>query len=48
MDPKPTVFFLLIGTLIGLSHLNYENLSKIKRRFEITALAAARIGCVER
>ena len=34
MDPKLTVLFLLIGTIIGLSHLNYENLTKMKRGFD--------------
>ena len=34
MDPKLTVLFLLIGTIIGLSHLNCEKLSKMKRRFD--------------
>jgi hypothetical protein len=31
MDPKLTVLFLLIGTIIGLSRLNYEYLTKMKR-----------------
>ena len=31
MDPKLTLLFLLIGTIIGLSHLNYEDLTKLKR-----------------
>jgi hypothetical protein len=34
MDPKLTMLFLLIGTIIGLSHLNYENLTKMKRGFD--------------
>lgn len=34
MDPKLTVLFLLIGTIIGLSHLNYEDQTKIKRIFD--------------
>ncbi len=32
MDPKLTVLFLLIGTIIGRSHLNYEDETKMKRR----------------
>ena len=31
MDPKLTMVFLLFGTLIGVSHLNYENPTKMKR-----------------
>jgi hypothetical protein len=34
MDPKLTMLFLLIGTIIGLSHFNYENLAKMKRGFD--------------
>ena len=34
MDPKLTMLFLLIGTVIGLSHFNFENLAKMKRRFD--------------
>jgi hypothetical protein len=34
MDPKLTVLFLLIGTIIGLSRLNYGNLTKMKRGFD--------------
>ena len=34
MDPKLTVLFLLIGTIIGLSHLNYEDVTKKKRGFD--------------
>jgi hypothetical protein len=34
MDPKLTVLFLLIGTIIGLSRLNYEDLTKMKRGFD--------------
>ena len=33
MDPKLTMLFFLFGTIIGLSHLNYENLTKMKRGF---------------
>ena len=29
MDPKLTMLFMLIGTIIGLSHLGDENLAKI-------------------
>jgi|PersoiStandDraft_1058852.scaffolds.fasta_scaffold04865_3 hypothetical protein len=34
MDPKLTMFFLLVGTIIGLSHLSRENLTKMKREFD--------------
>jgi hypothetical protein len=34
MDPKLTMLFLLIGTIIGFSHLNYENLTKMNRGFD--------------
>ena len=33
MDPKLTMLFLLIGAIIGLSHIDYENLTKVKRGF---------------
>jgi hypothetical protein len=33
MDPKLAMVFLLIGTIIGLSHLSRENLTKLKRDF---------------
>lgn len=32
MDPKLAVFFLLIGCVIGLSHLNEENLRRMRRQ----------------
>ena len=32
MDPKLTMLFMLIGTIISLSHLGDENLAKIKSR----------------
>jgi hypothetical protein len=34
MDPKLTMLFLLIGTIIGLSHLNRENPTKMKSEFD--------------
>ena len=34
MDPKLTMFFLLIGTIIGLSHLGSETLIKMKSEFD--------------
>jgi len=34
MDPKLTMLFLLFGTIIGLSRLNYENLAKMKPGFD--------------
>jgi hypothetical protein len=33
MDPKLTFLFMLIGTIISLSHLGDDNLTKIKRRW---------------
>jgi hypothetical protein len=33
MDPKLTILFLLIGCVIGLSHLNEENLGRMRRQF---------------
>ena len=33
MDPKLTILFMLIGTIISLSHLGDENLAKIKDRW---------------
>jgi hypothetical protein len=35
MDPKLTMLFLLIGAVIVLSHFNYENLTKMKRGFDV-------------
>jgi hypothetical protein len=32
MDPKLTLLFLLIGTVVGLSHLNEENLTRMRRQ----------------
>ena len=32
MDPKLVMLFLLIVTIIGLSHLSRENLTKMKRK----------------
>jgi len=34
MDPKLSMLFLLIGAVIGLSHFNYERLTKMKRWFD--------------
>lgn len=31
MDPKLTILFLLIGTIIGLSHLNEETVGRLKQ-----------------
>jgi hypothetical protein len=33
MDPKLTILFLLIGAVIALSHLNEENLRRMRRQF---------------
>jgi hypothetical protein len=32
-DPKQTMLFMLIGTIISLAHLGDENLAKIKSRW---------------
>jgi hypothetical protein len=32
MDPKIALLFLLIGSVIGLSHLSDENLSRVRRQ----------------
>jgi hypothetical protein len=32
MDPKLTILFLLISSVIGLSHLNDENLERMRRQ----------------
>jgi hypothetical protein len=32
MDPKLTLLFLLIGTVVGLSHLSEENLTRMRRQ----------------
>jgi hypothetical protein len=32
MDPKLTLLFLLIGAVIGLSHLDDENLRRMRRQ----------------
>jgi hypothetical protein len=33
MDPKLALLFLLIGTVIGLSHLNDDRLGRLRRQF---------------
>ena len=33
MDPKLTILFLLIGGIIGLSHLDDESLTRMRRQF---------------
>jgi hypothetical protein len=33
MDPKLAILFLLIGCVIVLSHLNEENLGRLRRQF---------------
>jgi hypothetical protein len=33
MDPKMMIFFILIGTIISLSHLGNENLANKNRRW---------------
>lgn len=32
MDPKLTILFMLIGAVIGLSHLSEENLNRLRRQ----------------
>jgi hypothetical protein len=32
MDPKLTILFVLIGCVIGLSHLNAENMGRMRRQ----------------
>ena len=33
MDPKITLLFMLIGSVIGLSRLNDTNLDRVRRQF---------------
>ena len=33
MDPKLAILFLLVGSVIALSHLSEENLGRMKRQF---------------
>ena len=33
MDPKLTMLFLLIGSIIGLSHLGDDTLGRMRRQF---------------
>ena len=33
MDPKLTILFLLIGSIITLSHLNDDTLARMRRQF---------------
>ena len=35
MDPKLTILFVLIGSIIGLSHLNDDNLAHMRRQLVI-------------
>jgi hypothetical protein len=37
MDPKLTILFCLIGTIIGLSHFGGEESTKLKRQAEGTS-----------
>jgi hypothetical protein len=32
MDPKLTILFLLIGCVVGLSHLSEENMGRMRRQ----------------
>ena len=38
MDPKLTMIFMLIGTIITLSHVGDENLANIKSRWHNVVL----------
>jgi hypothetical protein len=40
MDLKLVMLFMLIGTIIGLSHLSRENLPKMKRKFDSQSVDA--------
>jgi hypothetical protein len=33
MDPKLAIFFLLIGAIIGLSHLSDDTLTRMRQQF---------------
>jgi hypothetical protein len=33
MDPKLAILFMLIGAVIGLSHLSDANLTRMRRQF---------------
>jgi hypothetical protein len=33
MDPKLAILFVLISAVIGLSHLNDDNLDRVRRQF---------------
>jgi len=33
MDPKIALLFMLIGSVIGLSHLSDESLGRLRRQF---------------
>ncbi len=35
MDPKLTLLFLLIGSIIGLSHLNDDKLARVRLQLVI-------------
>ena len=35
MDPKLAMFFLLIGAIIGLSHLSDDTLTRMRQQFAI-------------
>ena len=35
MDPKLAMLFLLVGIIIGLSHLSSESVAKWKRDFDV-------------
>jgi hypothetical protein len=35
MDPKLAMLFLLIGTIIGLSHLDEDSVARVKQQFAL-------------
>jgi hypothetical protein len=35
MDPKLAILFVLIGTIIALSHLNEESVERMKRQIAV-------------
>ena len=33
MDPKLTILFVLISSIVALSHLDYDSLARMRRQF---------------
>jgi multisubunit Na+/H+ antiporter MnhB subunit len=46
MDPKLSMLFMLIGTIISLSHLGDENLAKTKLHWSKTKLHLSNVVSV--